>query len=146
VSVMVERLQKQEAEAHLAQFDRLIEGLGEEYGDALGKGPTADLDEKTDHFRMRKKLIESIRRLAIGYGDVAPGMGDLFRRAVAIEFADKQKKLVTSNLSKKLRDRKSGQFLSKPTQHKERAKTGEPTVEDIKREWEARTRAEGLTV
>lgn len=119
---VLEAVGNDQAAAADVRFESMIEGLGEDFTETLGKGPGHSLDQKSTQFENRVKLHEEIVRIAAGYaalGQQVPTEKELFEKAVGVVFKDKQKNLEMDKLGKKL-DKRSKQSLGRAAPHKDK--------------------------
>jgi len=119
---VLEAVGNDQAAAADVRFESMIEGLGDDFTETLGKGPGHSLDQKGTQFENRVKLHEEIVRIAAGYaalGQQVPTEKELFEKAVGVVFKDKQKTLEMDKLGKKL-DKRSKQSLGRAAPRKDR--------------------------
>jgi len=119
---VLEAVGNEQAAAADVRFESMIEGLGEDFTDTLGKGPGHTLDRKGAQFENRIKLHEEIVRIAAGYAALnqrVPTEKELFEQAVGTVFKDKQKNLDMDKLGKKL-NKRSKQSLGRAAPRKDK--------------------------
>lgn len=119
---VLEAVGNEQAAAADLRFESMIDGLGDDFAETLGKGPGHSLNRKSPQFENRVKLHEEIVRIAAGYaalGQRVPTEKELFEQAVGTVFRDKQKDLAMDKLGKKL-DKRSRQSLGRAAPHKDK--------------------------
>lgn len=124
LSDFVAQQQREQAEA---RFDKMIDGLGDNYHELFGKGAGNGLDPKGEHIGNRRKLAESVYALALGYsqmGKRVPAEPELFKRALGAAFGDRAETLAQKKIAEKVQKQRS-QFIGRPT-HREGAEALTP--------------------
>ena len=83
--LMRERVQKQ-----TAWFDSKYADLGDEWTEVLGKQVDRNMNERSDQYKNRVRLVEAMNALDIGYKAQGKQLSDdvLFNRALRTEFGD----------------------------------------------------------
>lgn len=108
-------------EQQVHEFDRLIAGLGDEWHDTFGKGPSRRLGTRSKAHIARKKLAEEIEyRLGRGRGS---DIEDVFEHSLSTVFSKQKDSMVRKTISKKMNRR---QTTAKPTQRTATASTKSP--------------------
>ena len=111
-------LNRQQALQFEQQFDGYIDGLGDGYKDVLGEGRGAEMDKTSETFKNRVKLLDEMETIAAGCsrtGKQVPPYNELFDKALASVFKDKQKEIVRKEISSKLGKR---QIIARPSQRR----------------------------
>jgi hypothetical protein len=111
-------LNRQQALQFEQQFDGWIKELGDGYKDVLGDGRGAEMDKKSEQFGNRVKVLDEMETIAAGFvktGKQVPPYGELFEKALASVFKDKQKEIARKEISGKLGKR---QIIARPSQRR----------------------------
>ncbi|MDD5457860.1 MAG: hypothetical protein PHF37_00480 [Phycisphaerae bacterium] len=114
---VVSVIQRQSEESFEKTFEGFISGLGDQFGDTLGKGTLDEIGKDSEFFKNRCKLIEEMNAIATGYnqtGKPIPKPKELFKRAVNSVFGDSIKKNAKKEIAGQLAKR-SNQIISRPT-------------------------------
>jgi hypothetical protein len=128
---VVNHFQEQQREAFYDRFDSMIEELGEDYAPIFGKGRRADVlnDAKAVAARaelINQMLVDAESHARINPDKPIPSERELLQRAVRALHGDKQQTIARREVAKNLRDRKTGQFVSRPAQRQSAESKGTP--------------------
>jgi len=99
------------------QFESMINSLGDEFNETLGKGSIDDIGPDSSQFANRCKVMEEMNAIASGYqatGKKLPSPQKLFERAVNSVFGDSIKSNIRKSIASQL-DRRSSQMLHRGT-------------------------------
>lgn len=91
-------------------FDGQVQGLGEDFADALGSGTYASLDRGSSHFAKREAIANKMALLLTAYkgsGQETPPRETVFQEAARLVLGDEFVKVHERKLSRDLQDRAS---------------------------------------
>jgi len=114
------------------EYDSMIDGLGGDYSDILGEGPSSSLDPEGDHYSQRQELLEEMRAVQIGRDRRGlPGLSfeQLFKRAVGSVLGEHNKTIVRKEILSKVKDR-GRQRLSRPNARKQVSRGSQNSTQD----------------
>jgi hypothetical protein len=122
----------------VARGDALVAGLGDDYVPTFGKGSSKSIRQGSDPWNARMKLFTEMDALKKGYeltspGNV-PGEAELLQRVLRGAFPEKVNGIKSSQLSKRLRDRK-GQFVAPTSARKPAPATKHDVATAYARQW-----------
>jgi hypothetical protein len=113
-----ESLSRQQALQFEQQFEGWIGELSDGYKDVLGEGSGADMDKNSEPFKNRVKVLDEMETIAAGcsrMGKQVPPYGELFEKALASVFKNKQGEIARKEISSKLSKR---QIIARPSQRR----------------------------
>lgn len=115
------------------EFDGLFSSAGDEYAEVFGKGAGRELGLDSKELQARKELVQEMFALAEAdkqFGRKPMTRPQLFKRALAVRFFDKQQDLARKQVQAQVQQRKS-QAVAKPTQRRAPPKTGEKAAAEF---------------
>lgn len=127
--MLAEKEQSRESEAFYDRFDNWVQEMGADWEPVFGKGNRKTIGDNKAAIEARSAVLNEMLIYAAGYRQAnqdLPEEHELFKRAVRALHGDKTEKMAAQKVTKNLRDRKSGQFVSRPTQRESRGDKGNP--------------------
>ena len=106
-----------------AQFDQMIEDVGDSFSGLFGSGPTEELADDSAFLENRVLLVEEMNAIAAGYesqGREVPAEPDLMRKAIASAFSEDRDEIQAAQMRTAINNRREA-FTSSPTQRRGRA-------------------------
>jgi methylphosphotriester-DNA--protein-cysteine methyltransferase len=100
-----EREQKRELEFLHDSFDEMVNSLDDSFKEKLGKGTRFEIDNNSEAFKNRVKLLENMNALTAGFKAMnkqIPNFETLFKKALNMEYSDLNKKTVRQDIAKQL--------------------------------------------
>ena len=120
-----------------AQFDTMIEEVGNGYSGLFGSGPTEELSDDSQFLENRVLLIEEMNALAAGYeasGREVPAEDVLMRKALASAFTEDRDEIQAAQMRAAINSRRDA-FTASPTQRRGRAMSPEAAAKQSVRSY-----------
>ena len=120
-----------------AQFDQMIEEVGDGYSGLFGSGPTEELSDDSQFLENRVLLIEEMNALAAGYeasGREVPAEDVLMRKALASAFTEDRDEIQAAQMRAAINSRRDA-FTASPTQRRGRAMSPEAAAKQSVRSY-----------
>lgn len=120
-----------------AQFDQMIEEVGNGYSGLFGSGPTEELSDDSQFLENRVLLIEEMNALAAGYeasGREVPAEDVLMRKALASAFTEDRDEIQAAQMRAAINSRRDA-FTASPTQRRGRAMSPEAAAKQSVRSY-----------
>ena len=120
-----------------AQFDKMIEEVGNGYSGLFGSGPTEELSDDSQFLENRVLLIEEMNALAAGYeasGREVPAEDVLMRKALASAFTEDRDEIQAAQMRAAINSRRDA-FTASPTQRRGRAMSPEAAAKQSVRSY-----------
>lgn len=126
---LTEWVQQREQEAFYDRFDSWVNSLGADWEPVFGKGGRKDVASNQAAVEARGQVLNEMLIYAAGYRQAnptgqIPDERELFQRAVRALHGDKTEKMAAQKVTQQLRDRRSGQFTTRPTQRQSKGDHG----------------------
>jgi len=120
-----------------AQFDQMIEEVGDGFSGLFGSGPTEELSDDSQFLENRVLLIEEMNALAAGYeasGREVPAEDVLMRKALASAFTEDRDEIQAAQMRAAINSRRDA-FTASPTQRRGRAMSPEAAAKQSVRSY-----------
>jgi hypothetical protein len=120
-----------------AQFDQMIEEVGDGFSGLFGSGPTEELPDDSQFLENRVLLIEEMNTLAAGYeaqGREVPSEDVLMQKALASAFTQDRDEIQAAQMRAAINSRRDA-FTASPTQRRGRAMSPEAAAKQSVRSY-----------
>ena len=120
-----------------AQFDQMIEEVGDGFSGLFGSGPTEELSDDSQFLENRVLLIEEMNTLAAGYeaqGREVPSEDVLMQKALASAFTQDRDEIQAAQMRAAINSRRDA-FTASPTQRRGRAMSPEAAAKQSVRSY-----------
>ena len=120
-----------------AQFDQMIEEVGDGFSGLFGSGPTEELSDDSQFLENRVLLIEEMNTLAAGYeaqGREVPSEDVLMQKAIASAFTQDRDEIQAAQMRAAINSRRDA-FTASPTQRRGRAMSPEAAAKQSVRSY-----------
>ena len=125
-----------------AQFDQMIEEVGDGFSGLFGSGPTEELSDDSQFLENRVLLIEEMNTLAAGYeaqGREVPSEDVLMQKALASAFTQDRDEIQAAQMRAAINSRRDA-FTASPTQRRGRAMSPEAAAKQSVRSYMEQSR------